>query len=100
MFPIFTFAEMKDVRGLIRSDFGPNEGNNFFCDYTSFRGCQAPSKFDAGNFLENLHIFLTERDRVVGGTKICRMIDFLSVLNTLLSSNYNRNQGILKNVVF
>ena len=34
------------------------------------------------------------------GTKNCRMINFLSVLNTLLNSNYTRNQVIFKKMVF
>ena len=36
----------------------------------------------------------------MGGTKICRMVDFPSVLNPLLCSNYNRKQVILKNMFF
>ena len=35
----------------------------------------------------------------MGGTKVCRVVDFLSVRNTSLSSNYNRNQVILKSMV-
>ena len=35
----------------------------------------------------------------MGGTKVCRVVDFLSVRNTWLSSNYNRNQVILKSMV-
>ena len=62
-------------------------------------GAQFPESLTRRIFWK-IRISSQRNEIVVGGTKICRMVDFLSVLNTLLSSNYNRNQVKLENMVF
>ena len=62
-------------------------------------GAQLPESLTRRIFWK-IRISSQRNEIVVVGTKICRMVDFLSVLNTLLSSNYNRNQVKLKNMVF
>ena len=47
MFHNFTFFEIKNAWGLIRSDFGHNEEiKKIFFDYLLFWGRPAPPKFD------------------------------------------------------
>ena len=47
MFHNFTFFEIKNTWGLIRSDLGYNEEiKKIIFDYSLFWGCPAPPKFD------------------------------------------------------
>ena len=67
MFHNFTFFEIENAWGLIRSDFGHNEELKKIFDYSLFWGCPAPPKFDifgrGESFLDKCDISLTKRDR-------------------------------------
>ena len=63
MFHNFTFFEIKNAWGLIRSDLGHNEEIKFFFDYLLFWGCTVPQSLiflDAGKFFWQVQYLLNK----------------------------------------
>ena len=83
----------------VLSDLGHNEEKKIFFSITRcFEGVPPPPKvwyfWTREKFFDKCDISLTKRERVMFGTKIYRLVNFLSVVNTFFIACSNRNEVI------